>query len=158
MKELQADASIVILPADNGRSNVILNRGSYLEKCMDRIKNGPYQLLKKDPTTKNKTKPFEKLKVLKDNRFTDNKSDYYLKSNDLPAPIFYGQPQIHKPGDPTRPTILYSDSPLYNLNKYIANILKAYVKDENNNPKNSTKFSINIRNVAIEDEEIMVSL
>ena len=119
MKELQADASIVILPADNGRSNVILNRESYLEKCMDRIKNGPYQLLKKDPTTKIKAKPFDKLKVLKDNRFTDNKLDYYLKSTNLPAPIFYGQPQIHKPGDPRRPTILYSGSPLYNLNKYI---------------------------------------
>ena len=51
MKELQSDTSIVILPADKGRSTVILNREDYLEKCMDHI-NGPYQLLKKDPPTK----------------------------------------------------------------------------------------------------------
>ena len=47
LKELQSDTSIVILPADKGRSTVILNRKDYLEKCMDNLNNGPYQLLKK---------------------------------------------------------------------------------------------------------------
>ena len=32
---------------------------------------------------------------------------------------------IHKPGVPIRPIVLYCGSPLDNLNKYIANILKA---------------------------------
>ena len=49
LKELQSDTSIVILPADRGRSIVILNREDYLEKCVDHINNDPYQLLKKDP-------------------------------------------------------------------------------------------------------------
>ena len=44
------------------------------------------------------------------------------------------------------------------LNKYIANILKAYVKDKNKNAKNSTMFSNYIRKVPIEDNGIMVSL
>ena len=39
----------------------------------------------------------------------------------------------------------------------MANILKAYVKDEKNNAKNSTTFSNYIRNAPIEDDEIMVS-
>ena len=39
---------------------------------MDHINNGPYQLLKKDPT-KIKTKTLKQLKVLKDNEFNDNK-------------------------------------------------------------------------------------
>ena len=56
-----------------------------------------------------------------------------------------------------RPIVSYSGSPLYNLNKYIANILKTYVKHENNDTKNSTTFSNYIRNVPIEDDEIMVS-
>ena len=58
---------------------------------------------------------------------------------------------------PIRSIVSYSGSPLYNLNKYIANILKAYVRDENNNAKNSTTFSNYIRNVPIEDDKIMVS-
>ena len=68
LKELQSDTSIVILPVDKGRSTIILNRENYLEKCMDYINNGPYQLLKKDPTTKIKTKTLKQLKVLKDNK------------------------------------------------------------------------------------------
>ena len=70
----------------------------------------------------------------------------------LPAPRRYGQPKIHNPGVPILPIVLYSDSPLYNLNKYIPNILKAYVKDEKNNAKNSTMFSNYIRNVPTEDD------
>ena len=75
----------------------------------------------------------------------------------MPAPRFYGQPKIHKPRVPIRPIVSYSGFPFYNLNKYIANILKAYVKDKNNNTKNSTTFFNYIRNVPIEDYEIMVS-
>ena len=82
LKELQSDTSIVILPADKGRSTIILNREDYLEKCMDHINNGPYQLLKKDPTAKIKTKTLKQLKVLKDNEFIDNKLYYYLKPTD----------------------------------------------------------------------------
>ena len=73
LKELPSDTSIVIAPADKGRSTVILNREEYLEKCMDHINNGPYQLLEKDPTTKIKAKTLKQLKVLKDNEFIDNK-------------------------------------------------------------------------------------
>ena len=124
---------------------------------MNHINNGPYQLLKKDPTTKIKTKTLKQLKVLKDSEFIDNKLYYYLKPTGVPVPRFYGQPEIHKPGVPIRPIVSYSGSPLSNLNKSIANILKAYVKDENNNAKNSTKFTNYIRNVPIEDGEIMVS-
>ena len=58
---------------------------------------------------------------------------------------------------PIRPIVSYSDFPLYNHNKYIANILKAYVKDKNNNAKKFTKFSNYIINFPIEVDEIMVS-
>ena len=88
--ELQSDTSIVILPADKGRST-------------DHINNGPYQLLKNDPTTKIKTKSLKQLKVLKNNVFIDNKLYYYLKPTDLPVPRFYGQPKIHKPEVPVHP-------------------------------------------------------
>ena len=90
MNDFQSDTSIVILPADKGRSIVTLNREDYLEKFLVHINNGPYQLLKKDLTTKIKVKILKRLKVLKDNKFIDNKSYYYLKPIDSPAPRFYG--------------------------------------------------------------------
>ena len=52
MKELQSDASIVILSAGKGISTVIPNQKDYLEKYMDHKNNSPYQLFKKDPSTK----------------------------------------------------------------------------------------------------------
>ena len=45
----------------------------------------------------------------------------------------------------------------YKKSVYIANILEAYDRDENNKAKNPTTFSNYIRNVRIEDDEIMVS-
>ena len=71
-KEFKSDLSIIILPADKVRSTVILNYENSLEKCMDHINNGPYQLLKKDPITKIKAKTLIQLKVLEDNEFIDN--------------------------------------------------------------------------------------
>ena len=124
LKELESDTSIVILPADKGRSTVILNREDCLEKCMDHI-NGSYQLLKKDPTTRIKTKTLKQLKVLKDKEFIDNKLYCYLKPTDSPAPRFYGQPEILKPGVPIRAIVSYSGKIVVQPYKYIANILKA---------------------------------
>ena len=46
---------------------------------------------------------------------------------------------------------------MYSLNRNIDNLVKAYVKDQNNNAKNSATFSNYIRNVPIENKEIIVS-
>ena len=123
---------------------------------MHHINNGPYQFLKKVPTTNIKAKTFKQLKALKDNDFIDNKFYYYLKPTDSPAPRLYGQPKIQKPVLAICPIVSCTGSKLHNLKKYIANILKGYVKDENNNAKNSTTFSSNMRNVPTKDDEIMV--
>ena len=55
---------------------------------MDHINNGPYQLLKKDPTTKIKAKTLKKLKALKDKELIDIKFYYYPKPTDSPEPRF----------------------------------------------------------------------
>ena len=87
---LQSGTSFVILLAGKGKSTIILNREEYLEKWLHHIRNSPYQLLKKDRTTKMKAKTLKQLKALKDNEFFDNKLYYYLKPTDSPAPRFYG--------------------------------------------------------------------
>lgn len=47
----------------------------------------------------------------------------------------------NKPDVLVRPVVSYSESPSYSLNKHIANILSTYIRDKNNNTKNSTNFS-----------------
>ena len=116
---------------------------------MDQIKNGPYQLVKKHPATKIKAKTLKKLKVLKDNKYSNNKWYYYLKPVDSLVPRLYGQPKIHKPGVHIHAIVSYSGSTLYSLNKYIANIPKAYVKDEDDNTKDSNTFSNYIKELPL---------
>ena len=111
---------------------------------MDDISNGPYQLLRKDPTSKIKFKTLKQIKALRDNKLIDNKL-YCLKPTDLPVPILYGQPKMPKAEVPIYAIVSCSGSPLFSLNKYVANILKAYVKDENNDTNNSTTLSNYVR-------------
>ena len=122
MKELKSDTSIVIFPADKGGSTVILNREGYSEKFMDHTNNGPYQLLKKDTTTKIKAKTLKCLKALQGQTY--NKSYHYLNPTDSPASRFYCNSKLHKPGVLMRLIVSYSGSPLHNFNKHIANTLK----------------------------------
>ena len=53
--------------------------------------------------------------------------------------------------------IVAPHSTIKQINKYIATILKAYVKDKNTNVKSSTTLSNYTRNVPVENDEIMVS-
>ena len=80
-----------------------------------------------------------------------------MKPSDSFALRFYGQPKINKAGVPIRSIVSLNDSPLYNLDKYMPNILKAYVKNENNNTNNPTTFSNYIRNASTEHDNMIVS-
>ena len=148
---------------DIGRFSVILNRENYLGKCMVYLNNGPYQLYKTVLTSKVKAKALKYLET-REQIITDNQLYYYLKSVELLAPKFHSQPknkdktkQKNKPKVPLCLIISYTGSLLYNINKNKANILKAYIKDENDKVNNFTMFSNYIRNVSIEDDEIMAS-
>ena len=77
----------------------------------------------------------------------------------MPTSRSYGQAKMHKPRFPVHTVASCSGSLLYNLNKYIASILKASSdnsKGDNNNAKNSITFP-NYRNASIEDDKIVVS-
>ena len=50
LKSLKEDESTMVLPADKGRASVVLDTDTYRAKMSTLIENGPYQLLKKDPT------------------------------------------------------------------------------------------------------------
>ena len=99
---------------------------------------------------------FENL-VVPRNYGKSNKLYYYLKPTDSPALRCYVQPKIHKPGVPNRPVFSYSGSPLYSLTKSIANILKSNALSQDSNVKNSNTFYNYMRNVPIEDDDVIVS-
>ena len=50
LKSLKEDESIMVLPADKGRVDVVMDTDTYRAKMSTLIENGPYQLLNKDLT------------------------------------------------------------------------------------------------------------
>ena len=130
----------MILLADKGRATVILNKQDYFNKCNNHINNGPCEHLKKDLTESIKRECLKKLKSLKDRNIIDQSLYYKLKPLDSPAPRFYGLPKIHKTGTPIRPIVSYTGIPLYNISKYVANILSSYIRKEGRHSENSKVF------------------
>ena len=62
---------------------------------------------------------------------------------------------MHEPSTSINFVVWYTSSPLGSITKYIPNLSKADVKDENN-VVNNFSFSNYIRNVPIEDNKLMV--
>ena len=155
LHSLKEDTEITILPADEGQATVILNKRLHQE-MQRHLDSGPYIKLQKDPTEKIKGEARTKLAILRDNGTIDQSLYFKLKPKDSQALRFYGLPKIHKASIPVHPIISYSGSPLFNLSKYIANILKPYTLLNKQHCKNSKEFSQFIRAHTIEDDEIMV--
>ena len=157
LHSLREDKSIIILPADKGRSTVILNKQDYINKCQDHLNNGPYTKIQKDPTESVKKEARQKLSLLKDSGKIDQQLYFKLKPTDSQAPRLYGLPKIHKPAVPIRPIVSYTNSPLYQLSRDIADILRPYTKLNQQHCKNSNDFSQFIPQQTIDPDEIMVS-
>ena len=98
-----------------------------------------------------------KLAILRINGTIHQSLYFKLKPTDSQAPRLYGLPKIHKASIPVRPIVSYSGSPLFNLSKYITNILKPYTLLNKQHCKNSKEFSEFIRAHTIEEDEFMVS-
>ena len=155
LTKLQKDKSVMILPADKGRTTVILDKSDYVKKCYEHIDNGPYKRLKRDPTETIKKDTRTILLTLNREGFIADMLYYKLRPSDTPPPRFYGLPKVHKQGIPIRPIVSCTGTPLYNLSKYLASILSNYTKSDH--CKNSQEFSKYIRDLNIEDDECMVS-
>ena len=157
LHSLKKDTEITILQADKGQATVVLDKEDYIKKYNNHLDSGPYIKIQKDPTERIKREARTKLAILRDNGSIDQSLYFKLKPTDSQAPRFYGLPKIHKASIPVHPIISYSGSPLFNLSKYIANILKPYTLLNKQHRKNSKEFSEFIRAHTIEEDEIMAS-
>ena len=157
LKSLQQNDNIIILPADKGRATVILNKEDYIRKCNEHLENGPYIKIKEDPTNSVVTKITSKLSVLRDNKLIDQQQYLKLKPTGLQPSRSYGLPNIQKDGIPLIPIVSYTGTPLYEVSKYVAEILKPYGKQKEQHTNSSKSFSTFICQQTIEPDEIVVS-
>jgi hypothetical protein len=149
---------IIITSADKGGAVVLLNKDDYFNKMNAILSDTTtYRPLDRDPvvTTTNRIKKlltnFRKKKILTDNEWRE------ANPGDPVSPYCYGSPKVHKVDCPLRLIVSLRNGPTYNLSKYLFRILKHLTKDSDYSINQATQAIERIRNVTIEEDEIMVS-
>ena len=125
IKALAKDDSIVILPADKGRTTVILNKQDYHNKVKALLDDtNTYEKLTPDPTRAIKNNLIQTLKKWRKEERIPNYLYNQLYPTAENVPKFYGLPKIHKKDVPLRPIVSSIGSVMYDTAKFLAKIMK----------------------------------
>ena len=158
LKSLRDDKSIIILPADKGRTTVVLDRADYMGKAKQLLSDSTtYRQIDTDPTVKLTNQINNTLNKLKKAHEITKQECWRMRSGDATIAQFYGLPKIHKDGAPLRPIVSLPGSPTYNLAKEMWKRLRHLVAGSTNSITNAQQFLEKIKNVTIREDEIMVS-
>uniref|UniRef100_A0A3P9MD15 Uncharacterized protein n=1 Tax=Oryzias latipes TaxID=8090 RepID=A0A3P9MD15_ORYLA len=116
---LKNNREITILPADKGRTTVIMDTEQYEKQMNEMLQDrNTYEVLKRDPTEAKKRKLKTILKQLQEEKKIETYNHLIPTASIIPR--IYGTPKIHKPGAPLRPIIDSMGSVTYNLSKFIS--------------------------------------
>ncbi len=80
-----------------------------------------------------------------------------IRPTDAVAARFYGLPKVHKRGVPLRPIVSLRGTPMFGLVKWISRRLEALIRESQATVKSPVNFIIRIRDLKLEDTEVMVS-
>ena len=117
IEDLRKDENIMILPADEGRTTVVMDKQEYLDKCNSMLQDTKtYKKLKHDPTAKYKREVVALLKELKDREVISNTLHKRLYPTSDQPPRFYGVPKTHKINMPLRPIVSGVEVEYWNMN------------------------------------------
>ena len=135
IENLSNNKNIIILKQDKGRSVVILNRKSYIEKCCKILETGQFRKLEIDPTKTIEGKLQRMLRSIK-NMFTEREYKQLYPTGSKPG-AFYGNAKVHKlrKGEglkelTLRPIVSNVGTATYNTAKYLANLLAPLAKSD----------------------------
>jgi hypothetical protein len=157
LKNLRQDRSIVILKADKGNSTVIMNRNDYDFKIQTMLAEGPYTLLKSDPTEDVRKQVKEFCNCLLLQSTISDKTFKFLTNGNQRCPTVYGLPKIHKQNIPLRPIVDFWFSPTYRLASFLVPVLKTLTENHPYAVQNGFQFVDLIKTKLIRRTEQMVS-
>ena len=158
IKSLREDKSIMILPADKGRATVVMNTEDYDSKAKSLLEDTrTYQPLKKDPTKGFKRQLVQLLQELKTSNAISQQQYYYLYPTAEDIPKFYGLPKIHKANAPLRPIVACRGTIVYNVAKFVAQIIAPLVGKSQYHIENSKDLVNKLSVLNVGEEESLVS-
>ncbi|VDM00332.1 unnamed protein product [Schistocephalus solidus] len=149
---------IVTLPADKGRSTVVMDRSEYGATLSN-------LLMDKESYLPSTTSDFKKL-VNSINKTVDklrkagalNRTEALAtKATDAAMARFYGLPKVHKPGVALRPIVSLRGTPTFGLSKWLYQRLCFLTKDSKWTVKSADELLTRIKHLEVEADEVMVS-
>jgi len=158
LSRLQKNSAIMVLPADKGRTTVVLDKSEYEAKvtCMlSDVKT--YEKLAKDPTAGYKRRLVSILTRLKEEEKISNELYSHLYSTSEKIPQLYCLPKIHKKDFPFRPIVDYTGSIGYNTSRFLADILSPLVGKSDHFVKNSQHLAEDLINLRLDADDILIS-
>ena len=153
-----SDDGLMILPADKGRTTVVMDKTVYDAKVVNMLSDtSAYKPLPIDPTSAIQQKMNSLLLSLhKSSHLSDH---HYHKLHDSAAqiPLAYALPKIQKQDVPLRPIVFFMSSPTYSVSKHLVSILSPLVGNSEYHVCNSTDFAEFITAQTVEEDEVLVS-
>ncbi|BHF79237.1 hypothetical protein SprV_0602235700 [Sparganum proliferum] len=149
---------IVTLPADKGRSTVVMDKAEYCTKLgnllMDKEAYAPSTVSEFKRLVNSINKTIGKLR--KAGALTRREA-LAAKASDAAMARFYGLPKVHKPGVPLRPIVSLRGTPTFGLSKWLYQRLCFLTKDSEWTVKSAEEFLSRIKRLEVEADEVMVS-
>lgn len=162
---LRNNPKILTLRADKGNVTVVMLKDEYISKVNQLFSDEvAYEVMHDgDPTEKIQNRMNRMISEWQRNGFfnedstTNVRTAKWLRSYAGVIPKAYGLTKIHKEGNPMRPVVAFINSPLYNISKFFADILKNMVGNEVSSVKNSYDLIENIKDIRIPSDHKLVS-
>nr|VZI52541.1 unnamed protein product [Spirometra erinaceieuropaei] len=158
LRELKANTEIVILPADKGRSTVILDKLDYRNKALMLLNDRASYMVSDAARLKS---PLEKvnriLSRLKKEKVITVKEWYIAKPTETPMARFYGLPKVHKPDVPLRPIVSLRGTPTNGLANWLSQNLIFLTAGSETTVHSAEQLVDKIKAVTTEPNERMVS-
>nr|VZI29501.1 unnamed protein product [Spirometra erinaceieuropaei] len=149
---------IVTLPADKGRSTVVMDKAEYCTNLGN-------LLMDKEAYVPSTVSEFKKLvnsinntigKLRKAGALTRREA-LAAKASDTAMARFYGLPKVHKQGVPLRPIVSIRGTPTFGLSKWLYQRLCFLTKDSQWTVKSAEEFLTRIKHLEVEADEVRVS-
>nr|VZI25895.1 unnamed protein product [Spirometra erinaceieuropaei] len=158
LKTLRADTSIVILPADKGRSTVVMDMADYIQKANALLEDRQaYLPCNDEPMRRLVTQLDKTLADMQTSKAISKSVRLAIKPVDAAAPRFYGLPKVHKAGVPLRPIVSLRGAPTFNLAKWLFRNLRSLTSDAGTTVCSATQFLERIKGMRFTEDDVMVS-
>ncbi|BHF69613.1 hypothetical protein SprV_0301265900 [Sparganum proliferum] len=158
LRELKADKGLVIVPADKGRSTVVLDRTDYLQKAKGLLEDRQFYV----PCATNPVKALTReinapLLALEYSGAITPTDRCMARPQATALSRFSGLTKVHKDGAPLRPIVSLKGTPTYGLAKWLFQRLKFLTAESDTTASSPAQFLEIHKVVSLHPDDVMVS-